>query len=113
MEYVEACEQLNLQAAAYTTFCAKWTELVPFITVMRPMSDLCHLCQENSTLIMRSANSPEEQKSKVSMHMWIVDWGGGGGETITKHYRIQVTYLVIVRGSYAHVDHWLESENQS
>ena len=50
--------------AAYNTFCKLWRELLPHITVMKPMTDLCAVCQENSTAIMRSANLPDE-KSEV------------------------------------------------
>ena len=64
-EYTDACEELEIQAAAYSTFCLKWVELVPFITVMRPMTDLCSTCQDNSTLTMRAANATEEEKSEV------------------------------------------------
>ena len=30
------------------------------------MTDLCSVCQQNSTAILRSANQPEEEKSEVS-----------------------------------------------
>ena len=29
------------------------------------MTDLCWTCQQNSTALMRSANTPEEEKSEV------------------------------------------------
>ena len=32
---------------------------------MKPMSDLCWVCQQNSVAIMRAANSPEALKSEV------------------------------------------------
>ena len=32
---------------------------------MKPMSDLCWVCQQNSAAIMRAANTPEEEKSEV------------------------------------------------
>ena len=57
---------MDLRAAAYKIFCGVWRDLVPFITVMKPMTDLCHDCQKNSTAIMRAANSTEEAKSAVS-----------------------------------------------
>ena len=47
---------------AYSTFCAIWRRQV---MVTKPMSDLCWLCQSNSTAIMRAVNWPEEQKSAV------------------------------------------------
>ena len=41
---------------------------MPKVRVMKPMSDLCHVCQQNSRAIMRSANMPEEEKSEVIIH---------------------------------------------
>ena len=52
--------------AAYSTFCSIWRRVVPRIMVTKPMSDLCWVCQSNSTAIMRAANQPEEMKSEVS-----------------------------------------------
>ena len=51
---------------AYSTFCSIWRRVVPQVMVTRPMSDLCWICQSNSTAIMRAANQPEEQKSAVN-----------------------------------------------
>ena len=50
---------------AYSTFCSIWRRVVPQIMVTKPMSDLCWICQKNSTAIMRAVNQPEEQKSAV------------------------------------------------
>ena len=38
---------------------------------MKPMTDLCWVCQQNSSAIMRAANTAEEEKSKVKriVHM--------------------------------------------
>lgn len=48
----------------YREFCRLWAELVPYITVMLPSSDLCFVCQQNANTIMRSANLPEDEKSQ-------------------------------------------------
>ena len=48
---------------ANSTFCSNWWHVVPEIMVTQPMSDLCCICQSNSTAIMSTANQPEEQKS--------------------------------------------------
>lgn len=66
VEYKLACDDTGLRAAEYTTFCSLWRKLVPHITVMRPMSDLCWVCQQNSRAIMRSANTQEEDKTEVN-----------------------------------------------
>ena len=59
---------MGLRAAAYTTFCSLWRQLTPHITVMKPMSDLCWVCQKNSRAIMRAANTPESEKSQVNTY---------------------------------------------
>jgi hypothetical protein len=65
VQYKISCDQAGLQAAAYTTFAALWRQLTPQIRVMKPMSDLCWVCQKNSVAIMRAANKPESAKSDV------------------------------------------------
>ena len=57
--------EANLRAATYTTFFRYWHELAPCIMVMKPMTDLCWVCQKNSSAIMKSRNTPVETKSKV------------------------------------------------
>ena len=42
-----------------------WKQLTPHVMVMKPMSDLCWVCQNNSMAIMRAANTPEVEKSQV------------------------------------------------
>ena len=53
----------NIHAVAYSIFCRAWRNLLPSIISMKPMSDLCWQCQQNSTAIMRSSNLPETEKS--------------------------------------------------
>ena len=54
------------RAAAYSTFLRYWRELAPHILVMKPMTDLCWVCQKNSSAIMKAKNMPDEMKSLVS-----------------------------------------------
>lgn len=63
--YAASCQEAGLTSVAYTTFCSLWRRLIPYITVMKPMSDLCWVCQQNSYAMVRSANTPEEEKSEV------------------------------------------------
>ncbi len=72
VQYKLACEETGLRAAAYNTFCTLWRQLAPRITVMKPMTDLCWVCQQNSTAIMRAANTPEEEKSEVNQYTIII-----------------------------------------
>lgn len=55
----------SIQQVAYTTFCRLWRQLLPSILIMKPMSDLCWTCQQNSTAILRAANSSEGDKSET------------------------------------------------
>ena len=64
--YHKAAEAIDtVHAVAYTTFCLLWRTLVPSIVVMKPHSDLCWQCQQNSTAIMRSANGSESKKTSI------------------------------------------------
>ena len=43
----------------YSTFASLWRQLLPHVVVMKPMSNLCWICQQNSTTIARSTKCPE------------------------------------------------------
>lgn len=64
--YHAAAEAITtVHAVAYTTFCLLWRTLVPSVIVMKPRSDLCWKCQENSTAIMRSSNGSDAKKTST------------------------------------------------
>lgn len=64
--YHEAAEAVDeIHPVAYTTFCLLWRTLVPSIVVMKPRSDLCWQCQQNSIAIMRTANASDVEKSST------------------------------------------------
>ena len=67
LQYCASLQSISEQhhQVAYSTFCSMWRRIVPHIIVTKPMSDLCWICQSNSTAIMRAANHPEEDKSEV------------------------------------------------
>ena len=47
--YHEAAEaESTIHPVAYSTFCYLWRTLVPSVVVMKPRSDLCWQCQQNS-----------------------------------------------------------------
>jgi len=48
-----------------STFRQLWSQLLPFIVIAKPMSDLCWVCQKNNTAIVRSVNLLEEEKSEA------------------------------------------------
>lgn len=66
--YVESATSGLLKPVGYSTFTRLWRQLVPHIIIMKPMTDLCWICQQNSTAITRAANRPEEEKSAVSVN---------------------------------------------
>ncbi len=47
----------------YSTFCKLWKRLVPYLVVTKPMTDLCWTCQQNSTALTQSVNTPLAEKS--------------------------------------------------
>ena len=47
-----------------SAFKKTWRELLPFILTAKSMTDLCSTCQVNNTLIYRSKNMDETNKSK-------------------------------------------------
>ena len=69
-DYVKSSEELQqtsdtpVRTFGYREFCRLWSEVVPFIRSMPPADDLCFTCQNNSTLIMKSANQSEDEKTK-------------------------------------------------
>ena len=54
----------DMHVVAYTTFCRLWKLLLPDIIMMHPMLDLFWHCQQNSHLILRSANSTDIEKTR-------------------------------------------------
>ena len=48
--YEESCAASNTTPVAFTIFADLWLKLLPHIQVGKPMSDLCWVCQQNSTL---------------------------------------------------------------
>ncbi len=45
-----------------SNFFKIWKKVCPFIITAKPMTDLCWVCQENNSLIFRSANLTDAQK---------------------------------------------------
>ena len=57
--YVRACESGHVSCVSRQTFEYIWKELCPYIVAMKPATDLCHTCQQNANLLMKSVNLPE------------------------------------------------------
>ena len=60
--YHSAAENADVHAVAYTTF---WRKPLPSVIIMKPMTDLCWTCQQNSAAIRQAANSSEATKSNT------------------------------------------------
>ena len=50
--YKAACDAAGLRIVALNTFCTLWRNTLPFVTVMKPMTDLCQVCQQNATALI-------------------------------------------------------------
>ena len=63
-QYIKVCEKEHFDGfMSRWTFQRIWNELCPYVSVMKPATDLCFTCQQNAGLLMRSANLSEEVKS--------------------------------------------------
>ena len=63
-QYVESCGESGLTAVGLTKFKCIWAMYLPSICVMKISSDLCDTCQKNNSLIMKSVNCSEAEKSE-------------------------------------------------
>ena len=63
--YQQATSGGSMRSVSYSSFTSLWRQLLPHVVVMKPMTDLCWMCQKNSAAITRSANRPEEEKTLV------------------------------------------------
>ena len=63
--YVAATETLPIRVTSYRAFLLIWKKYLPHIVIIKPMSDLCWVCQQNTNKIMRNINRTEEEKSQV------------------------------------------------
>ena len=74
----------SIHSVAYSTFCYLWKKLTSSIIVMKPRSDFCWQCQQNSTAIIKVDNHPEADKSEAYEtaleHLHIL-------KTVRKHYK--------------------------
>ena len=70
-DYVSASKSIqetqasSLRIYGYREFCRLWSEVVPYIRVIPSADDLCLVCQDNTALIMKSANVSEDEKYEV------------------------------------------------
>ncbi len=97
-----ACTDTHV--VAYSTFCHLWRTLLPSVILMRPMADLCWQCQQNSQTVLRTANSPEAEKSSVLQnaleHLRVVTMERSYYRSITKECRESIRSHFVVNGIF-------------
>ena len=57
------CDASSNSPVCRRKFESLWNQLLPHISSMKPATDLCDICQQYITKIIRSANLPESEKS--------------------------------------------------
>lgn len=60
--FKRACEDSNKQAVCYTKFIELWKQFHPNVAVPKPITDLCFICQQNTSKLLQAANLPEAEK---------------------------------------------------
>ena len=59
--YQDTAAILSLRAVSYVSFSRVSKRFLPHLVVAKLMTDLCAMCQKNSTIIMHSVNLSEEK----------------------------------------------------
>ena len=57
-----ACEASNKQVVSYRKFLQLWEQFCPNVVIAKPMTDLCSICQQNTTKLQQAANLSETEK---------------------------------------------------
>lgn len=60
--YCEISASQGKNHVGYSKFCDLWSQLCPFVLIMRPVTDLCWTCQKNNNLTQKTADLPEAEK---------------------------------------------------
>ena len=63
-EYFKACEEDGVKAVSLTTFKDLWLKYCPYVQVMKPASDICQECAQNSRAVHRSQGMPDNIKNE-------------------------------------------------
>ena len=61
--YCQASREDSAQPVQKSTFFDLWNKQLPYIGVIKPATDLCWECQQNVSLVQKSTNLSEEEKS--------------------------------------------------
>ena len=66
--YTDADSPAVIRKVKLRSFSELWKQLLPFIVVAKPMSDLCWVCQQNNTRVVRyvsGSHSTNYEQSKI------------------------------------------------
>ena len=70
--YQESATDNSMRPVDYSTLTGLWRQLMPYVVVMKPMTDLCWFCQRNGAAITRSSNRRVEDNGVHTecLHTW-------------------------------------------
>ena len=54
-----------MQPVSWANFHRLWSDLLPHIDTMKPLSDLCFECQQNATRLLQRANLTDEKADRL------------------------------------------------
>jgi len=70
LHYKTSCEAAELPPVGRSLFYSLWTDLVPYIVLAKPMTDLCWICQQNNQLMSeRKEADLHEMSDALQMHL--------------------------------------------
>jgi len=63
--YTDICVSMDKPSMGYSKFCDLWSQLCPFIVIMRPATNLCWTFQKNNNCIQNNVNLPGSDKAET------------------------------------------------
>jgi len=54
-----------LKPVCYSLFVELWNEVIPWVVIAKPATDLCWKCQQNNNAILKASNVPDEDKAQL------------------------------------------------
>ena len=96
-EYKKTWDVLNERAVSYNKFLQLWDEFYPDVVISKPMTDLCLMCQQNTTKLQRAANLSDEEKSAcVKAHQEHLDTAQSERECYRNPFKERERFLQTV-----------------
>lgn len=63
--YSDSCQQSSLKPVCYSLFVELWNELIPWVVIAKPATDLCWKCQQNNNAILKGSNGTDSDKTQL------------------------------------------------